>query len=518
MIHPAKRVAINTGFLYARMAITIFISLYSTRLVLAALGATDFGLFNVVGGAIAMLTFLNNAMTAASQRFMSYAQGEGNVKKQKSIFNVSIILHVITALLIVILLEVAGYFLFNGILKIPLNRIDAAKLIYHFLVVSTFFTIISVPYDAVINAHENMFLVAILGILEAILKLCIAIFITYKTSDKLIIYGVMTAFISIILMLSRAFYCHLNYSEVKIGVFRFFEKSLFKEMTSFASWSFLGATSSMIGYYGQGIVLNTFFGTIVNAAQGISSQVAGQLGSFSNTMLKALNPLIVKSEGAGNRDLVLKASSVGSKISFFLFMFFVIPVFIEMPFIFNLWLKNVPEYSIIFCRLFLIRLIIDQINISLPSLIAAVGNIKKHQMIISIFYVIPLIIAFILFKFGFPPYVLYVVFIIFAIFIGYINIYFAELLCALNVKVYLIDVIFRLIISLLFVSLLSYIPLFFMKEGYFRLIIVLIINFITFIFAIMFVGFNRNERNYFILIIKSTFKNLWSKMQIKTYS
>ena len=178
---PAKRVAINTGILYARMAITMFISLYSTRLILAALGAEDFGIFNLVGGTIAMLTFLNVAMAGATQRFMSYAEGEGDIQKQKNIFNVSVLLHFLIAIIVIILLEIVGYFLFKGILKIPDERIGIAKIIYQFMLVSTFFTIISVPYDAVINAHENMLLVAILGVVEAVSKLGIAFFVTYTS-------------------------------------------------------------------------------------------------------------------------------------------------------------------------------------------------------------------------------------------------------------------------------------------------------------------------------------------------
>ena len=213
-MEQAKRVAKNTGFLYARMAITVFISLYVTRLVLAALGAEDFGTFSVVGGAIAMLTFLNAAMTAASQRFMSYAQGEGNNHKQKNIFNVSVLLHFFIAIAVVLLLEGAGYIFFNGLLKINPERMHAAKLIYQFLIVSTFFTIISVPYDAVINAHENMFFVAVLGIIESLLKLGIALFITYTVFDKLISYGFLMALLAIFLLLVRRVYCHRKYEEV----------------------------------------------------------------------------------------------------------------------------------------------------------------------------------------------------------------------------------------------------------------------------------------------------------------
>lgn len=228
--NAANRVAKNTGILYARMAITVFISLYVTRLVVAALGTKDFGIFNIVGGAIAMLTFLNVAMASASQRFMSYVHGEGNQIKQKRIFNVSVILHFLIGIAVVLLLEIAGYFFFNGILKIDSERVYAAKLIYQFLIVSTFFTIISVPYDAVINARENMLFVAVTGIIEALLKLAIAFYITFTNNDKLISYGLLMALLTILLLIIKRIYCHLKYEEVVINIRKYFDKALFKEI------------------------------------------------------------------------------------------------------------------------------------------------------------------------------------------------------------------------------------------------------------------------------------------------
>ena len=181
-MHAANRVAFNTGVLYIRMAVTVFVSLYATRLVLNALGVQDFGLFNLVGGLIAMLGFLNGSMAAATQRFISFAQGANDLENIKRIFNVSIILHILIAIMVVVVFEIAGYFFFNGILNIAPERLHIAKIIYQFMVVSTLFTIISVPYEAVITSHENMTFYAILGIIEAILKLAVAFYISYKSS------------------------------------------------------------------------------------------------------------------------------------------------------------------------------------------------------------------------------------------------------------------------------------------------------------------------------------------------
>ena len=507
-MEQVKRVVKNTGFLYARMAITVFISLYVTRLVLAALGVEDFGTFSVVGGAITMLTFLNAAMTAASQRFMSYARGEGNNHKQKNIFNVSVLLHFFIAIAVVLLLEGAGYIFFNGLLKINPERMHAAKLIYQFLIVSTFFTIISVPYDAVINAHENMFFVAVLGIIESLLKLGIALFITYTVFDKLISYGFLMALLAIFLLLIRRVYCHRKYEEVEINIRKYYSKPLFKEMTSFASWSFLGSSSSLISYYGQGIVVNMFFGTTVNAAQGISGQISGQLGAFAGTMMKALNPVIVKSEGAGDRKLMLKASIIGSKMSFFLLVIFYIPVIIEMPYIFGLWLKDVPEYAVIFCRLLLIRNLIEQLFLTLSSSIAAVGNIKKFQTFKVALNCLPIIVSYILFSFNYPPYSLYIVFLIYSICDAAIILYFAKKECGLSVTDFLCSIVLRCLAAFLIVSLFSIIPVNFVTEGFIRLLLVSSISTLFFVIVVWFIGLKNDERIFFSKMFNEIFNKI----------
>lgn len=287
MSSTANRIIKNTGFLYAKMGITMFISLYTTRLILNSLGASDFGIFNIVGGSIAMLGFLNAAMASATQRFMSYSEGEGNKEKQKSIFNVSFILHLVISFIIAILLIIAGYFFFNGILNIPEGRIFAAQVIYASLIVSTMFTVMNVPYDAVMNAHENMKYYAIVGIFESLLKLIVAFICVYSTSDKLIVYGSLMACIPLITLTIMRIYCHRHYEECRIDPKKYWNKAIMKDMTSFAGWIFLSTSSSMIGQYGLGVIINHFFGALLNAAQGITNQINGQILTLSNNFIKA---------------------------------------------------------------------------------------------------------------------------------------------------------------------------------------------------------------------------------------
>ncbi|WP_289037012.1 hypothetical protein [uncultured Zobellia sp.] len=503
----AHRVIKNTGFLYGKMAITMFISLYTTRLVLNALGASDFGIFNVVGGAIAMLGFLHAAMSSATQRFMSFYEGKGDKEKQKYIFNVSSVLHFGIAIGLVLVLLVAGYFFFNGILNIPADRMFAAKVIYGSLILSTAFTVMSVPYEAVLNAHENMLYYSIVGIIESLLKLAVALIIVYHAGDKLVLYGILMAVIPFITRTIMQVYCHNKYVECVIAPKKYFEKSLMKEMTSFAGWSFLGTTISMITNYGQGIVLNMFFGTIVNAAQGIANQINGQLMVFSSSMLKALNPAIVKKEGSGERQNMLNMAITGGKFSFALLAFFAVPVIIEMPFILRLWLKNVPEYTIIFCRLLLVKTIIEQMVITLSTSISATGQIKQYQITISLMAIIPLVTTYGFFYLGFQPWVLYVVYIIHVSIRSFVvTVFFANQLCALNVKDFLLNVISKEAIILVFAALLPVILHYKMEIGFYRALLIVMAYMVSFSLLFYFLNLTAKEKGIIHTLVQRVIK------------
>jgi len=496
-MQTSKRVAKNTGILYARMLVTILISLYTTRLTLTALGAENFGLFGLVGGAIAMLGFLNSSMASATQRFMSVAQGAGEIYKLKCIFNVSIILHTATALIIFLVLELAGYLYFDEILNIAADRLEVARLIYQFMVISTLFSIISVPYEAVITSHENMLFYAVLGVVESLLKLAIAFYIAYSDYDHLLTYGFLMAVLPVFLLFFRQIYCHLKYEECRLGFFRYYDKHLLTQMTSFGAWSFMGSASTMIANYGQGIVLNIFFGTTVNAAQSVANQLNGQLSVLSANMLKALNPLIDKSEGAGNRDLMLKATMMGSKLSFFLIMGLHIPVLIEMPFMLNLWLKNVPDYAVIFCRLLLARSLVEHLFFPLVSAIAAVGNIRSYQITSSILTLLPLPLSYYLFQLHYPPFTLYVVFLAYAILASIIILFYAIRNCQLSLPEFLLSVILRCSLAFLVVFVISLAPYYYMEPGYTRSLATLAVSGFSFLSMVFLIGFSREERSKF---------------------
>lgn len=237
-VSTSIRIIKNTGFLYIKMGINVFISLYSTRLILSSLGASDFGVFNIVGGAITMLGFLNSTMANATQRFMSYAEGEDNLDKKKKVFNVSMILHMIVAFITGLILFGAMFPLFDNVFNILPERVLAAKVIYISLIISTIFTILNVPYDAVMNAHENMLFYSFIGVFEAILKLLVAFVCVFSSFDKLIVYGVLMAFIPFVTLSIMKIYCHRKYDECVLSFCKFWDSRLIKNITFFLAGIF----------------------------------------------------------------------------------------------------------------------------------------------------------------------------------------------------------------------------------------------------------------------------------------
>ena len=494
--NTANRVIKNTGFLYAKMGITMFISLYTTRLILNALGASDFGIFNIVGGAIAMLGFLNAAMAGATQRFMSFSEGEGDKEKQKKIFNISFVLHLAIAVIMGLALLIAGWFFFNGILNIAPGRIYAAKVVYTSLIVSTVFTVMTVPYDAVLNAHENMLYYSIVGVVESLLKLGAAVAVVYSVGDKLVLYGVLMAGIPLVTMTIMRIYCHKHYTECEIAPGKYFDKNLMKEMTGFAGWNLVSTSVIMVSAYGQGIVLNIFFGTLLNAAQGIAGQINGQLQALSSNMLKALNPVLGKSAGANNNELLLKSTLMGAKFSTALFMIIAIPVFLQAPYIMKLWLKEIPEWTIIFVRFQLLKTFIEFQFGTIPGAISSTGKIKNYTIWSVCFNFLQLPLTYLFFKVGFPPYSLYFATILFGNIMVYAGaIYYAKQYCEFSLLDYLKNVTIPTYLMLILVlGVMFIISTLLSIHTFFILILFILLTMLFFLVLFYYIGCTKEER------------------------
>jgi len=512
----SQRIAKNTGILYAKMGITMFISLYTTRLVLNALGASDFGIFGLVGGAIGMLSFLESAMASATQRFMSYAEGEGDKEKQKTVFNVSVILHILIAIVVAVMLIIAGFFFFDGGFKLNIlpERVFAARIIYYFVIASTLFTIITVPYDAVLNAHENMLYYAIVGIIESLLKLTVAIIVVNTMADKLIVYGALTAGITFVVMMVMRIYCHRKYEECVFKPKVYFNKKSMKEMTGFAGWNFLGSSFVIISGNGSNIIINHFFGTLLNSVVALAGQFNGLLLSFANTMIKTLNPVIVKREGSGNREAMLSAATSGCKISFFLFAFFALPFLIETPYILNLWLKNdVPEWTITFCRLAIVQTLIEIMVMPLGTCVSAVGKIKQLNIRQSIKAIVEIGFLFGGFLFGMPPYWYSIVATLSVSANSIIIIQQTAKFGNLDVKKFVGGVVFKLFGIFVFSFLMIY-NITWLNESFFRLLTTCLFSSVTFLLLFYFMALDSEEKKMIKNMYHTIYKNVFSNHTI----
>lgn len=505
----ATRVVKNTGFLYVKMGITILVSLYTLRILLASLGAADYGIFTIVGGAIMMLGFLNSTMANATQRFMSYAEGEGNLEKKTKIFNASLVLHVLIAAFTALMLLIFFFPLFDGILNIQPERIPAAKIVYYSLVFSTMLTIVNAPYEAVMNAHENMLYFSIIGIFESLLKLAIAFYCVYTTYDKLITYGILMAIVPLITLSIMKLYCHKHYEECVIAPQRYWDKALIKKIATFSGWNFLTAISSLFTFQGLGLVLNHFFGTVLNAAQGVAQQVNNQLSQFSVNMMKALNPVIVKFAGAGDYNMMNKATIAGCKFSTYIMLFFAIPLMLEMPYVLKIWLVNPPEWTILFCDLQIVVGIICQMANSASTAVYAHGDIKWYAIYKSVMNVLPLLLAYVSFVLGGQPYWLYIPMIVFWGIGGNIVIVkYAHKYCNLNLVNYISGVVYPVIkvtIAMLACGLILQI---FIQESFVRLVLCCILTTIGMLFSVMYTGLTKQENEEISIIVSSIFKKI----------
>ena len=508
MSQTVNKIIKNTLYMYGNTILTMFVSLYSTRLILNSLGVSDFGVFSIVGGAIGMLGFLNGSMSTATQRFINYSQGEGDENGIKKIFNSAVLIHIVLSLIVLVVLEIAFFIYFNGVLNIPSNRIFAAKWVYQFMVVSAILAVMVSPYNASINAHEDMGYLSFLGIVMCFAKLIVAICISISPIDKLIFYGLGMAVIQWANLAVFYYYCKKHYPECVLNIRKYSDKLTIRKMYSYASYSLMSTLTSMLSVYGGNILVNRFFGTLLNAAQGVASQISGQIMVFSVSMKTAINPVIGKK--AGNHDLrsMLKFSFTTSKLSFYLLLFFAIVFLVETPWILKMWLKTVPEWAVIFCRLEIIKNLLSQFMEGPKSALMSEGRIRSFSIFQTVLYVIPLPVIYIFFDLGSSPVVFYYIMILFFnIIAGSSIVYYANKNCKMSVRLFMTDVVGRGLVVFALVMTLSIIPHNLMEPSLFRTVWVFLVSAVTLMFATDIIGFNSSE--------KAIVWNLYSILRMK---
>jgi O-antigen/teichoic acid export membrane protein len=502
----SKRVIMNTGIMYTKMLVTMGIALYSTRLVLNALGATDYGIFSLIAGVIAMLSFLNTAMATSTQRYLSFHQGKNDFLMQKKVFSNSWILHILISITVVVLLEIACPFLFNGFLNIPTERVYTAKTVYHLVTISVAFSIVTSPLIALSTAYENMLWIAIIYTAESILKFGIALSLAmFEQNNRLIMYGLFMSCISLLSLILHATYCMKKYKECSLKCK--IDIPLIKELFAFAGWNFFGVLCNVGKIQGLAILLNIFGGTIVNAAYGIANQVSVQLSSFSRTMVGTLNPQIMKSEGMDDRKRMLRLSMIASKFGFFLLAFIAIPCIFEMPAILTLWLQDVPEHTVVFCSMILIGTLVTQLMIGGQSAIQAVGRIKIFQTVIGFVLLLNLPVSYILLKWNLPIYSVLFSYIIIEILAVMFQLILLKRIVGLLIKEYFNRVFFREIFPTFMLITTCWIithSLFFD----FRFIVTSIVSIFIFSISIYFTGLCKDEK----ILVKTMLNKVINKL------
>ncbi|MBV2132952.1 hypothetical protein KRX52_09075 [Pseudomonas sp. MAP12] len=402
-----KRMLKNAGLLYFRMLLTMAVTLYTSRVVLATLGVEDFGIYHLVGGFITVLGFLHGAMSSATQRFLSFEIGKPGTAGISNIFIMSMNIHLLIAAGILVVGETAGLWFVTTQLTIPTERIAAAQWVYHLSLFSFLVTIISVPYNAIIIAHERMSVFAWVSIIDVSLKLLIVFILAWVKTDHLITYAALTLAVVVLITAIYKLYCSKTFPDSKFRLY--WESILFKTMLSYTGWNMWGNAASVLGNQGVNVILNIFFGPAVNAARAITFQVSGALNSFVQNLQVAANPQIIKSYASGDLDYMHKLVYYGAKYNFFLLLFLALPVAIEVDTILNLWLTVVPEHTGTFVQLALVGILIDSISAPLITAAQATGKIKLYQTVVGGILLFNLPLSYLLLYAGFAPSIAFMV-------------------------------------------------------------------------------------------------------------
>lgn len=382
-MNNSSRVIANTAAQYIRTIINLCLSLYSTRVILDALGLADYGIYTLVAGVVSLLSFVINALVVTTQRYLSFYSGQNSYHKIKDVFYNSVIIHVALACVAGVFFEIAGLFLFDGVFNIDSSRIYAAKIVFHIVTINVIISFITAPFRAILIAHENIVFISIIDVIDGILKLIIAFVILRSSYDKLILYAFLLCCIQLFNLLIFISYDTNKYKECVLFPIRSINWSIIKEMAGFAIWTIYSIFCVTGRTQGVAIILNKFGGVVINAAYGIGMQVNGAISFLSQSVANAINPQIMKAEGAGNRNKMLRLAEIESKICFLLLSMFLIPCVFEMPGLLELWLGRVPEKSVYFCRMILIATLIDQLTVGLIAANQSIGKIKTYSLVIN---------------------------------------------------------------------------------------------------------------------------------------
>lgn len=499
-----KKIAKNALFLYFRMFLTVVVGLYTSRLVLEALGVIDYGIYGLVGGIVTLFSFLNSAMTSSTQRYLSFDLGKGDEEQLKKTFNATLNIHFFVAFLVFILAETIGLWFVNYQLNIPLDRIYAANWVYQFSIFTLLISIIQVPYNALLAAREYFDVFAIVSMLQTVLKLAIVGLLFYFNSDSLITYAVLTFLVSLLVQFFYYIYCKKYFPET---IYEFyFNKVYYKELLSYTGWNMFGNLGYLSQQQVSNVFLNIFFGPVVNAAYSLSSMVQGLILSFVSNFQMALNPQIVKNYAKGEHSSYLRLIYVGTKFSFFGLLVILVPIFFNLEFLLRLWLHDIPEYTLVFTKLSFLYVLIESISNMLDFGVQATSKIKIFKLVLGILLFLSVPVIWYLFSEYKDPSLVYVTFIGFALLTYFIRILFLEKIVNFKIFDFFTKVLFKqILVSLLLFIYFYYIPPKNISTVHELVTTSFYYSFIV-LMVIFFFGLSKIERNLILSYVKNKLK------------
>lgn len=483
----------------------MIVTLYTSRLVLNTLGVEDFGVYSIVAGVIVMLGFLNSAMAASTQRFLTFEIGGHNFDKLKRVFNVSKTIHLIIAVLIFVLAETIGVWFLNNFIKIPVGRINAAYWVFQFSVLAFIINVFSAPYNAVIIANEKMGFFAFVGVLDVVLKLISVYLLFVFDYDKLILYAFLIFVVSVLIRIAEGIYCTYSFLECKKNKL-LWDKDLIVEMGNFAGWNLFGVAAG-IGYVqGVNIVLNIFFGVTINATRGIAFQVQGAVSNLVTNFQLASSPSITKYYAKKEMENAFELVFTVSKFSFFLLLFFLVPFLMKTETVLVLWLKNLPDYTVIFVQLIMCDVLINSLSGPLHNLVQATGRVKKYQIYVSGLLLLNLPTCFIALYLGYSPEITIKISIFYSILALIIRVIILNRSIDFPIKKYFSSVVFQVIIVGIVSFVLSFFIESFLNDNLIGLLLNVILSSIFILISILIFGLNFKERIFFESKLNSILK------------
>ena len=491
-----KRIAKNTLLLYVRMLFMMAVSLYTSRVVLQTLGVEDFGIYNVVGGVVAMFSVISGSLSAAISRFITYELGKGDKDKLIRIFSSSVTIQLGLGLVILILAEAIGVWFLNAKMTIPVSRIYAANWVFQLSILTFIINLISVPYNAAIIAHEKMSAFAYISIFEAVAKLLIVYMLLWSPFDKLIFYAILMASVALIIRFIYGYYCKSHFAECNYHFI--FDRELLKKMFGFAGWNFIGAASAVLRDQGGNIVINLFCGPAVNAARGIAFQVNTAVHGFVTNFMTALNPQITKSYASGDREYMMTLIFQGARLSFYMLLVLSLPILVNTHYILALWLKIVPEHTVLFVQLILLFGLSESISNPLITAMLATGKIRNYQLVVGGLQLMNLPVSYLLLRMGLFPEVVIIVAIVISQCCLAARLLMLRSMIDLSVRKYLNKVYINVLVVTAIAAICPFLLAIQMEETFLNFILLCLIAVVCTGITIYYIGCNKTERQFIL--------------------